>query len=49
MSAPIGMLKFAPPVDAQGSMFSVRRRMEARGVTLAGEEPAAVIREGGVS
>lgn len=45
MSAPIGMLKFAPPVDAHGSMFSARRRLEAQGATVAGEEPAEVISE----
>jgi hypothetical protein len=39
MQSPIGMMKFAPNVDAHGSMFSARSRLVARGATVAGEKP----------
>jgi hypothetical protein len=44
---PIGMLAFAPAVDARGGMFSARKRLLARGAHDAstGEEPAPVIAE----
>jgi hypothetical protein len=47
MRAPIGMLKFAPAVDARGGMFSARRRLVAAGARepAAGNEPTAVIPE----
>ena len=48
---PIGMLKFAPAVDARGGMFSARKRLVAAGArdAIAGEEPAAVIPENDLS
>jgi hypothetical protein len=47
MRAPIGMLKFAPAVDARGGMFSARRRLASAGADAvsAAEEPAAVVAE----
>jgi hypothetical protein len=47
MRAPIGMMKFAPNVDARGDMFSARRCLAAVGAReeIAGEEPAAAIPE----
>ena len=43
------LLKFAPAVDAHGSMFSARRRLKTSGVTVTGEEPAVVIPEADLS
>ena len=47
LRAPVGMLKFAPAVDARGGMFSARKRLVAAGVRdpFTGEEPDAVIPE----
>ncbi len=44
MAAPIGMLRFAPQEQAQGSMFSARKRLG-----LAGEAAAAPMSEDEVS
>ena len=47
MDVPIGMLKFAPVIEARGSMFSARRRLAAAGVRdgITGDEPAAPVPE----
>lgn len=45
MRAPVGMMKFAPLVDARGGMFSARRRLQTAGgadVRVEGELPAVV-------
>ncbi len=47
MRAPVGMMRFAPLVDARGPMFSARRRLGAAGARDAHDagEPAAVVPE----
>ena len=43
---PVGMMAFAPVVDARGGMFSARKRLAAAGATaVGGDEPAAVVGE----
>ena len=46
MHAPIGMLKFAPVIEARGGMFSARKRLlTTNGPAMATAEPAAVVAE----
>jgi fumigallin biosynthesis monooxygenase-like protein len=46
LGAPVGMMKFAPTVDARGGMFSARRRLTAAGATdVSAAEAEAVVPE----
>ena len=51
LGAPVGMMKFAPLIDARGGMFSARKRLTVAGASDAGdtEAPAAVVSEAELS